>query len=113
MFGDSCLQEASFGQPGPSNAREVSTPQQAELPVVSAATARGSLTGSDADKILFLQMRLEDTKRRLKAMEARAAVAQSKLEQSMAHEEFYVQEIGKASKELLCKHLAQPPIISM
>ena len=96
------------GQPGQPNAREVSTPQQAELPVVSAATARGSLTGSDADKISFLRTRLEDTERRLKAMEAEATIAKSKLKQSMAREEFYVQEMGKASKELLCKYPTQP-----
>jgi len=111
MVGDSCLQAPSFGQPGPPNAREVSTPQQAELPVVSAATACGCLTGSDADKISFLRTRLEDTERRLRAMEAEAAIAKSKLKQSMAREEFYVQEMGKASKELLCKYPTQPPSI--
>lgn len=89
--------------------REDSTPVQAELPIVTAATARGSLTGSDAEKITFLRTRLEDAERRLKALQADAALAKSKLKQSIAREEFFVQEMGKASKELLCKFLAQPP----
>ena len=113
MIGDSILQAPLAEQPGPSNTREDSTPQQAELPVVSATTARGSLTGSDADKILFLRTRLEDTERRLKAMEAEAAIAKSKLKQSVAREAFYVQEMGRASRELLCKHFAQPPSACM
>ena len=93
--------------------RDGSTLQAAELPFISAATACGSLTGSDTEKISFLRTRLEDTERKLKAMEAEAAIAKSKLKQSMAREEFYVQEMGRASKELLCKYLTQPPSVCM
>ena len=72
---------------------------------------RVQFPGSDADYIQFLRQRLKEADRKIKVMTADAAIARTKLSQSLAREEFYVQEMGRASQELLCKLLAQPPSI--
>ena len=70
---------------------------------------RVQFPGSDADYIQFLRQRLKEADRKIKVMTADAAIARTKLSQSLAREEFYVQEMGRASQELLCKLLVQPP----
>ena len=100
---DPLFQAAASEQAGPSDVRDGSTPPQVELP------PRVQFPGSDADYIQFLRQRLKEADRKIKVMTADAAVARMKLSQSIAREEFYVQEIGRASQELLCKLPAQPP----
>ena len=102
-FYDFLFQATASEQAGPSTVREDSTPPEVELP------HRVQFPGSDADYIQFLRQRLKEADRKIKVMTADAAIARTKLSQSLAHDEFYVQEMGRASQELLCKLLAQPP----
>lgn len=101
----SLLQAAASEQAGPSHVGDDSTSPQDELP------HRVQFPGSDADYIQFLRQRLKEADRKIKVMTADAAVARTKLSQSIAHEEFYFQEMGRASQELLCKQPTQPPSV--
>lgn len=101
------ISQAPADEAGPLGVGSSSTPQQMELP------PRATFRGTDAEYIQFLRTRIKENERDIRVLKADAAVAKSKCAQSVAREEFYVEEMKRVSRELLCKCLLLSPRVCL
>ena len=57
----------------------------------------------ESDRVVFLRDRCKELERQLRVAQADAAVLKSKQKAAVEREEFLLQEVAKASEQLLCK----------
>ena len=63
----------------------------------------------ESDRVIFLRDRCKGLEQQLFAAQAEVAVLKSKQKTAAEREEFLLQEVAKASEQLLCKQALQPP----
>ena len=63
----------------------------------------------ESDRVIFLRNSCKEVEQQLLVAQAEADVLKSKQKAAAEREEFLLQEVAKASEQLLCKRALQPP----